>query len=133
MRHNHTHPYLQHAQNAEQPDGSTKRIAPLTHFKRVPSVDLVPQDCTKIIVHNLNQSAHVKNVADQKDDTKKHALSSKNKNAQNVVVYPVLTIKPALMQKDQNVLNVEEQLKATKNHAHYMCHEKNVLNAVVAI
>ena len=117
--------------NVVRQDGNIKKIVPLTHFKRALSVDLVPQDCTKIIVHNLNQSAHVKNVADQKDDTKKHALSSKNKNAQNVVVYPVLTIKIVLMQKDQNVLNVGEQHKVIKKHVHNMYPEKNVQNVVV--
>lgn len=112
-------------------DGNIKRIVHWTHFKHAPSVDPVLPDCTKTIARNLNQSAHVKNVADQKDDTKKHALSSKNKNAQNVAVYPVLTIKPVLMQRDQNVLNAEEQLKATKKHVHNMYLEKNVQNAVV--
>ena len=117
--------------NVVRQDGNIKKIAPLTRFKRVPSVDLVLPDCTKIIVRNLNRLAHAKNVADQKDDTKKHALSSKNKNVQNVVVYRVLTIKTVLMQKDQNVPNVEEQHKVIKKHVHNMYLEKNVQNAVV--
>lgn len=119
--------------NVVRQDGNIKKIVPLTHFKHALNVDLVHQGCTKIIVRNLNRLAHAKNVADQKDDTKKHALSSKNKNVQNVAVYRAPTTKTVLMQKDQNVLNAEEPRKVTKKHVHNMYLEKNVQNAVVAI
>ena len=103
----------------------------MTHFERVPSVDPAPRVCTKIAVHNLNQSAHVKNVVDQKEDTRKHALNSKNKNVQNAVGCQAPTIKTVLMQKDQNVLNAEEQHKVTKKYVHNMYLEKNVPNVIV--
>lgn len=132
MLHNRTHPYLQHAQNAEQLDGNIKKIVPLIHFKHVLNVDLVPQDYIKTIAHNSNQSAHVQNAVAQKVDTKKHVLNSKNKNVPNVVVSLVPTIKTALKLTDQNVLNAEEQHKVTKKHVHNMYLEKNVQNVVVA-
>ena len=71
MLHNHTHPYLQHAQNAEQLDGNIKKTVPLIHFKHVLNADLVPQDYIKTIAHNSNQLAHVQNAVAQKVDTKK--------------------------------------------------------------
>ena len=70
MLHNHTHPYLQHDQNAEQLDGNIKKIVPLIHFKHVLNVDFVPQDYIKTIAHNSNQLAHVQNAVAQKVDTK---------------------------------------------------------------
>ena len=93
----------------------------------------VPLDYTKIIVRNLNQSAHVKNAMDQKDVTKRHARSLKNKNVPNVVACLAPTIKTVPIQKDQNVLNAVERRKVTKKHVHNMYREKNVQNVVVVI
>lgn len=133
MLHNHTHPYLQHAQNAEQRDGNIKKIVPLIHFKHVLNVDLVPQDYIKTIAHNSNQLAHAPNAKDQKVDTKKHVLNLHNKNVPNVVACQAPIIKTALTLNDQNVLNVEEQRKVTKKHAHNTYLEKNVQNVEVVI
>ena len=70
---------------------------------------------------------------DQKDVTKRHARSLKNKNVPNVVACLAPTIKTVPIQKDQNVLNAVERRKVTKKHVHNMYREKNVQNVVVVI